>query len=185
MDFTGERVVPWAPGLQKWAWVAQHHAMRYAWAIGAVANKTVVDLGCGTGYGSFMLSWVARQVTGIDSSAEAVDFAQQHFQAPNLHYSTDDLATMILPPADIFVAFEVVEHLTDPQELFAKIVGPLLWSFPVNDPGQFHKHVASAQEIVATYPAHSYWSQLGDGTITPYHPELSSKYILGVRGVSG
>lgn len=44
----------------------EQHVARYAWAFRFCEGKHVVDVGCGGGYGSFLLSWVAREVDAVD-----------------------------------------------------------------------------------------------------------------------
>ena len=42
------------------------HASRYALALVFAGGRHVLDLGCGTGYGSEMLTWAAASVRGFD-----------------------------------------------------------------------------------------------------------------------
>src|SRR5262249_60279888 len=57
-----ERAFPGMPAAN----VMQEHAIRYGFALGLVGGMRVLDLGCGTGYGSEMLSWSAASVRGFD-----------------------------------------------------------------------------------------------------------------------
>src|SRR3954470_12277271 len=53
-----------------------HHVGRYTWALRACEGKEVVDLGCGAGYGTLILSSFARSSVGVDVSPEAIDTAK-------------------------------------------------------------------------------------------------------------
>ena len=108
-EFTGERVVPGVvdPDL------FNEHFSRYAFACRFAAHRRVLDLGCGTGYGTAALAEVADQAIGVDSSPEAVAYARAHFARPNLTFSVA-LATEPGPGTfGLITAFEVIEHLED------------------------------------------------------------------------
>jgi len=109
-----------------------HHVTRYVWALPRVSGKGIVDLGCGTGYGSYLLSWSAKSVTGIDISEEALAFARSHYA--DVRYEKADLNHLAtLPEGDVAVCFEVLEHLSDPQRVIDTALAAYpraLFSFP-------------------------------------------------------
>ena len=90
---------------------------RYVWALPNLDGKRVVELGCGTGYGAYVMSWVAPSVTALDFSSDAVAFASEHY--PGVDYRVADLTDPAepLPEGDVAVCFEVLEHLTDPDRV--------------------------------------------------------------------
>lgn len=165
LQYTGERAIPW--DMRTGAHILNRHVMRYAWAVPWAYGKRVLDLGCGAGYGSFLLSWGALVVLGVDMSAEALRFAETWFEAPNLLYRVLDVSQESVPAADVYVAFEILEHLDDPIHLLESLRGTLLWSLPVNDGSQFHKRAYNLTEIVALVPGSAIWYQARDGTIVP------------------
>lgn len=178
LGYTGERAVPWNP--QTGGRIMHHHAIRYAWAIQYVAKRAVVDLGCGTGYGSFMLSWSARSVLGVDNDKESITAARERFTADNLRYRVGNL-TKRLPGAEVYVAFEFLEHIEDPVAPLAKIDALLVWSIPVNVGGPFHKRTYTVQEAIDLVGGEIY-IQTENGLIYPGLPRnLRPTYILGVR----
>ncbi len=111
MEFTGERVVPGKvePDL------FNEHVSRYYFARPLVERKSVLDLGCGSGYGASILASSARYVLGTDISWEAVSFAKQHYATPNLQFFASDCSNLSLrsESLDTVVCFEVIEHLTE------------------------------------------------------------------------
>ena len=108
-EFTGERVVPGEvdPDL------FNEHFSRYAFARRYAVHKQVLDLGCGTGYGAAALAEVATHVTGVDFSAEAVDYARAHFARPNLTFEVAHAGEPGHGTFGLITAFEVIEHLED------------------------------------------------------------------------
>lgn len=107
------------------------HVVRYAWALPSCEGKQVVDLGCGVGYGTVILSSFARSVVGMDVSPQAIETARRLY--PSGDYRVADLISGVLPEAEIGVCFEVLEHLEEPEkalERFFETYPRLLVSFP-------------------------------------------------------
>lgn len=181
MDFTGERVVPWAKSMRARPDLMQAHIARYNWALSGVVGRAVVDLGCGTGYGSFILSFLAERVIGLDVDEEAIEFARSQFRG--VEFLVCDLEAMDeLPAADVYVAFEILEHLKKPKALAEKIRGHLVWSLPVNNHSEFHRHTYSLAEAEAFLPGSEIWYQTPPGIILPkLYARFSPSHIVGVR----
>ncbi len=112
--------------------IISEHTSRYAYALSLVGGAHVLDLGCGTGYGSEMLSWSAASVRGFDLWQPT---AEEHPSWPGvaaLSYG-HDLCEDPLPRADLAVMFEVIEHLPDAPralEIAFGAVGTIVGSFP-------------------------------------------------------
>lgn len=119
------------PGMPNHSTMGEH-CIRYAFAMSRLGGRDVLDLGCGTGYGSEMLTWSARRVRGFDLWQPEDD---QHPQWPGgaeLSYG-HDLCRDPLPRADAATMFEVIEHLPDaPAALRIAwgAVGTIVASFP-------------------------------------------------------
>ena len=119
MKFTGERVIPG----QDDADLLNEHRARYWFARRYASGKTVLDAACGTGYGSALLAETAPSVVGVDIARDAVEYARAHFTAPNLRFAQADC--LALPFAagrfDLVVAFEIIEHLDNPEAFLAEL----------------------------------------------------------------
>jgi 2-polyprenyl-3-methyl-5-hydroxy-6-metoxy-1,4-benzoquinol methylase len=136
MNFTGEQFVP---GIQKQRLVEEHEA-RYAYAERITDGKRVLDIACGTGYGTAELAKSATSAVGVDISEESIAYANANYQAPNLEYihasATDDIFAS--SSFDLICSFETIEHLTEKERLaylqnlkkWLKPDGTILFSTP-------------------------------------------------------
>ncbi len=109
-EFTGERLVPGQVDAGLW----NEHISRYAFAASLCAGgESVLDAGCGTGYGSSFLGGFAGRVLGIDSSGDAIGYAAREYGRGGTRFAVG--ACEALPVSaescDLIVAFEVIEHL--------------------------------------------------------------------------
>jgi len=114
LEFTGERFVPGIAGE-----IAHEHWHRYAFARRWIDGKRVLDVACGEGYGSALLSDAAAQVVGVDIAEEAVAHARAAYATrPNLRFEHGSATALPLPDAsvDVVVSFETIEHLAGPDQ---------------------------------------------------------------------
>lgn len=102
--------------------MTRFHRFRYYLAHGFVSSDDIVlDLGCGTGYGSRILSETALEVRGYDMEPSNIDYARIHHVAFNNLFEVANLEEMRMPKADIAVSFEVIEHLYNPKKFVDKL----------------------------------------------------------------
>ena len=87
------------------------HLPRYEFAMKHISKSDeVLDIACGTGYGSSMLSTVSDKVTGVDRSDEAIAYATEKSNRPNVSYIVSDFFESTVS-ADTVVSFETIEHI--------------------------------------------------------------------------
>jgi ubiquinone/menaquinone biosynthesis C-methylase UbiE len=91
------------------------HESAYRQAVRLVANKTVLDLGCNTGYGTGMLATSARKVVGVDVSKKALEYARSRYGRDNVEFKYVDGLTLPFEDRvfDIITSFQVIEHIVD------------------------------------------------------------------------
>jgi len=120
MKFTGERFVPHLGGK-----IRYEHLHRYLMCSEHAKGKLVLDLACGEGYGSALLARVAKHVTGVDVSGEAVQHARETYAgaASNLEYRLGSADALPLDDHsfDLVVSFETLEHLANQQQMVDEI----------------------------------------------------------------
>lgn len=99
------------------------HLHRYALAMELVAGKKVLDIACGEGYGSNLLSKIAGHVTGVDIDADVINNAKEKYLSKNLQFLTGSVDN--IPAADdqfdIVVSFETLEHTGDHEKMASEI----------------------------------------------------------------
>jgi 2-polyprenyl-3-methyl-5-hydroxy-6-metoxy-1,4-benzoquinol methylase len=95
------------------------HIATYKFALKYVKDKRVLDYGCGSGYGSLMLSDTAEYVTAADISEEAVNFAKNIYKANNLAFKT--VSELSDERYDVITSFQVIEHVHNDIEYILKL----------------------------------------------------------------
>jgi len=177
LQFTGERYVPGTAGE-----IAHEHWHRYAFAARWASGRRALDVACGEGYGSGLLSQVATHVIGVDIDAATLAHARQRYaNQGNCTFVEGSAAALPIGNSsiDIVVSFETIEHLPaedQPRMLaeFARVLAPdglLVLSSP-NRPqysdarayvNPFHLHELDrselAQLLAPHFPAQHWYRQ--------------------------
>jgi SAM-dependent methyltransferase len=107
MAFADERLVPGEAVEAS----LQEHVARYRFARDRVRGR-VLDVACGTGYGTAML-----QAVGVDVSLDALRFARRY---PAAYVAADAIRLPFGRIFDAVVSFETLEHLPDPERFVAE-----------------------------------------------------------------
>ncbi|HEY3179794.1 MAG TPA: class I SAM-dependent methyltransferase [Casimicrobiaceae bacterium] len=161
LEFTGERFVPGTEGE-----IAYEHWHRYFFARRFVAGRRVLDVACGEGYGSALLTDAAADVIGIDIDAATIAHAgSKYADRRNLRFVQGSVTALPVPSAsiDAIVSFETIEHVdADLQRQmiseFARVLAPeglLVLSSPNrpeysdarNYANPFHRHELDRDDL--------------------------------------
>src|SRR2546428_3910872 len=87
------------------------------------AGRSVLDAGCGEGYGAALLAETAARVVGVDRT-EAIAIARARHARPGLEFRAVDLERLsaLGERFDLVVSFQVIEHLRDPVGFIGALV---------------------------------------------------------------
>lgn len=155
-EFTGERVIPGQVNDDLWA----EHLARYAYASRFAKDAHVLDIGCGTGYGTAEMAQHAKDATGVDLSPEAIAYARQHYPLANTTFLAASATALPFPGAsfDVITAFEVIEHLRDWQTLLQEARRSLHPGgvFLVSTPNKLYYGESRAAEGPNPFHAHEF-----------------------------
>ena len=99
------------------------HVKRYEFARPFCEGKRVLDVACGTGYGSDYLGITAKEVIGVDISGEAIEYAQKKYAKENVSFRIMDACRLEFPDQffQVICSFETIEHLSEVETYLIQI----------------------------------------------------------------
>jgi SAM-dependent methyltransferase len=125
LALTGERTLPDVPAENYWY---RRHLAVYEWIGARVVGQRVLDMACGEGYGSEVLSRSAASVVGVDANPEAFEHARLRYVRENLTFERSMVETFGEPGSfDAVVFLQTIEHVQDPVAVlrrFADLLAP-------------------------------------------------------------
>ncbi len=125
LKLTGERTLPDVPAENYWF---QRHLAVYEWIGARVIGKRVIDMACGEGYGSEVLSRSAASVVGVDANPEAHEHARLRYRRQNLSFERGMVEMHGEPRAyDAVVFLQTIEHVREPAAVlshFGSLLAP-------------------------------------------------------------
>ncbi len=109
------------------------HFCAYKFAKDFISDKSVLDVGCGEGYGSDFLATYADEVLGIDYDNDVISYAKEKYNKKNLQFLGLDIKDLssLHKKFDVICSFQNIEHIRDTGRLLKDILGLL------NDNGVF------------------------------------------------
>jgi SAM-dependent methyltransferase len=108
LPLTGERTVPNIPAENYWF---RRHEAAYEFAAPLVSARTVVEVGCGEGYGTDLLAHSAARILGVDYDALTAAHAAARY--PSAHFVRANLSALPVPSGsvDVLATLQVIEHV--------------------------------------------------------------------------
>ena len=146
-----ERIVPAALDAEDATGQAtfELHLARYAYAAEQLRPGRVLDIACGVGYGSQLLSQRHDEVSvvGVDLSEAAIAYARDHYAGPRVEFRVAD--AMHFEDSEGFdgiVSLETIEHVAAPGALLQHLAsllrpeGVLIASVPTTPSVDLNPH---------------------------------------------
>jgi 2-polyprenyl-3-methyl-5-hydroxy-6-metoxy-1,4-benzoquinol methylase len=101
----------------------REHIIRYVFASQFVRDKVVLDVACGSGYGSsYLANKGARGVVGGDREPEAIAQAKQYYKKGGVEFVLLDATRMPIRDSsfDVIVSFETIEHVAEYEKFLGE-----------------------------------------------------------------
>lgn len=153
---TGERCCPAFPDEN-----FVNHLKVYRFAAQFCGEKKILDVGCGTGYGTSHLAESSKNAVGIDFSRAAVRYARRNYRNSNLQFLRMSAESLTFPDQtfDFIISTENFEHLRNHRANLSEMSrvltdgGSLLLATPnpemfVATSNPYHTHEFSYQELL-------------------------------------
>ncbi len=175
------------------------HIARYYFST-PYCNGRVLDIACGTGYGSIMVAKTRKievsELVGVDISVDTIEYAKKNYFHPKVSFQQGNALDVALKEEigtfDTILSFETIEHIPDDKlfiqclERLLKPGGTLVLSTPFGQgrgkpsTSPFHYHQLSEDEFLELFDSFyevQYYFQRGV-TIEPKRTGVS--YPIGV-----
>ncbi|SFW91762.1 Methyltransferase domain-containing protein [Amycolatopsis australiensis] len=117
LHLTGERTVPGIPEENYWF---RRHEAAYLALLPHCADATVLEAGCGEGYGASLLATTARRVLALDYDVPTTEHVARRY--PEVGVARANLAALPVRDGvvDVVANFQVIEHLWDQAGFLAE-----------------------------------------------------------------
>lgn len=105
----------WIPGFL-YKVTEEEHLDRYNYIINLTKDKKVLDIACGSGFGSYIIATEgnAKYVIGVDLDNNAIRYANHKFQHDKIkRFVGDAVKFKYEEKFDIIISFETIEHIPD------------------------------------------------------------------------
>jgi 2-polyprenyl-3-methyl-5-hydroxy-6-metoxy-1,4-benzoquinol methylase len=125
LEYTGERHIAGQVGVEMLPFANLEHMIRYAFVAPFIQGKRVLDISCGSGYGTqYLAIQGASEVVGVDIDKESIEFAQKFHQHPVVSYIQSDahhVKELADASFDVIISFETIEHVEKPRDFLFEL----------------------------------------------------------------
>lgn len=183
---TGERAVPDDFDSVEEYLSFLRHLFAYEYVIDSFPTvEKWLDIGCGEGYGTALISEHVGSIVGIDTNVSAIDHASGKYNAENCCFLLYDgnRSPFEDESFDMVISFQVIEHIRDDRQFI----------------GEIRRLLKPGGRAVLTTPNRTYRLRPGQKPWNPYHireyyPEefravLNSSFtdvtVYGIKGKGG
>lgn len=136
---------------------AQHQRV-YIFCARYGKNKRVLDVGCGSGAGTFVIASKAKEIIGIDNDEKAIKYAIKHYKKNNIKFKLENILRIKKEQFDLVVSLQVIEHMRYVKKYLENIVllikpdGKVILSTPNKttqsyNENPYHYYEYSAKEL--------------------------------------
>lgn len=100
-----------------------NHLHRYALAMNLIIGKDVLDIASGEGYGSYLISYKAHHVYGVDIDYDIIKDASKKYKRNNLEFILGSTSNVPLKDnsVDVVISFETIEHHDEHELMMLEI----------------------------------------------------------------
>jgi SAM-dependent methyltransferase len=166
LTLTGERTLPGIATENYWF---RRHEVAYSALLPFCLGATVIDAGCGEGYGSDRLAAVARMVVGVDYDAATVAHLAARYPLVNAVRGNLVALPFAAGSADVLASLQVIEHLWDQPAFLAEC----------------HRVLRPAGTLLLTTPNRLTFSP-GNVALNPFHVrELAPDELVELLETAG
>lgn len=94
----------------------------YSFCLQFIKNKEVLEIGSGSGYGTYRLAKIAKNVLGIDSDGTVIKKSKEKYKINNLKFMFSRMETFKTDNRfDCAIALQVFEHIENPESFLDKM----------------------------------------------------------------
>lgn len=119
----------------------KQHQDRYEFACNYVKDKNVLDIACGSGFGSYLIATKgdAKYIVGVDLDQNALRYAEHRYGHDRIYHICADATKFTSEKQfDVIVSFETIEHIPNYSDFIENLNGllnhngTLIISTPIN-----------------------------------------------------
>lgn len=160
-----------------------------------VAEKKLLDVGCGAGLLSEAMAYRGATVTGLDLSSAVLASARQHalknqLDIQYIEQSIENFATHHQASQDVVTCMEMLEHVPDPRSIIQGIAQTLkpsgygFFSTLNRQPSAFIQAIIGAEYILGIVPkgTHQYEKFIQPAELARWCREFQLQ-VIGIRGI--